>query len=114
MRASLRTRRVKCDEGKPECVQCLKSCCSCGGYDVSRARKPKKTRTKAPYFFVHNQVLSPLLGALPSFLTIDKYQNPANIEHSAYQVGLHTSDNVFAFLQSRPEDGANFNYHMIG
>jgi hypothetical protein len=34
-----RIRRVKCDEGKPECTRCLKFGITCGGYEVKKVKK---------------------------------------------------------------------------
>ncbi|CZR56576.1 uncharacterized protein PAC_06465 [Phialocephala subalpina] len=41
-----RTRRVKCDEGKPECQRCIKFGITCDGYAIPPAAPPKRTGTQ--------------------------------------------------------------------
>ncbi|KFY84860.1 hypothetical protein V500_08923 [Pseudogymnoascus sp. VKM F-4518 (FW-2643)] len=42
--ATCRSRRVKCDEGRPECIRCVKAKLTCGGYNLVKARSRKYNR----------------------------------------------------------------------
>ncbi|OBT66191.1 hypothetical protein VE03_05131 [Pseudogymnoascus sp. 23342-1-I1] len=42
--ATCRSRRVKCDEGRPECIRCAKAKRTCGGYNHVKARSRQDSR----------------------------------------------------------------------
>ncbi|KFY45973.1 hypothetical protein V494_00673 [Pseudogymnoascus sp. VKM F-4513 (FW-928)] len=46
--ATCRFRRVKCDEGKPECIRCIKAKRTCGGYNLVKKRSRHDSRHSAP------------------------------------------------------------------
>lgn len=52
--------------------------------------------------------------ALPEYLERTNYQNPIDSEDCAFQLGHHTKEPPFKWLQSRPEYLHNFNMWMSG
>jgi hypothetical protein len=59
MVTACRTRRVKCDETRPECVRCQKSGRNCDGYavGVKGPPGPLAPRSESPVLQAHHQSL---------------------------------------------------------
>ncbi|KFY04723.1 hypothetical protein O988_00566 [Pseudogymnoascus sp. VKM F-3808] len=75
--ATCRNRRVKCDEGKPECLRCIKAKRTCGGYDLVKGRSRHDGRHSRS---MHHALIMPktpsLLQDATSSLTL---QTPSSI-----------------------------------
>ncbi|OBT53770.1 hypothetical protein VE04_06631 [Pseudogymnoascus sp. 24MN13] len=69
--ATCRNRRVKCDEGKPYCIRCVKAKRTCGGYNPVKGRSRHDDGHNPPlqYALIKPKKL-PLLQAAASSLTL--------------------------------------------
>lgn len=103
-----RTRRVKCDERKPECARCEAANIECAGYAEKRQIKTRCLTRSTATPEAHNAAAIPATASSNDF----KYPQPSIREDGLPLVALPVNPNSFQRPHSRARDMLGYHQYL--